>query len=146
MTTEYKKVEITYDESRNLWCFTLRGKDRSASSLANAKETIDKPAPKDSVPFTKIEAWHFEYGNTPRWAVVTGLGEKNWGSGTYVWLTKDKKRSKERVEGSVFPQNSTNDAICAQIIEKEKQRETLSTEIHKLKSKLLPLVLPKNEE
>lgn len=34
-------IEILYVEGENKWTFTLRGRDRSADSLAKAKEYID---------------------------------------------------------------------------------------------------------
>jgi hypothetical protein len=43
MTITHDDITITYDEKDNRWHFELRGRQRSAESLAKAKEFIDKP-------------------------------------------------------------------------------------------------------
>jgi hypothetical protein len=53
-TITYKGIEISYDERSDKWLYTLRGKDRSADILVNAKKAIDKPAPKDAEPFDRL--------------------------------------------------------------------------------------------
>ena len=51
----YRDIAITYDEQKDKWFFTLRGRDRSADSLANAKKAIDAPPPKEEKPFERFE-------------------------------------------------------------------------------------------
>src|SRR4051812_6947269 len=96
ITCTYNETVIAYDESRNLWLFVLRGRERSASSLALAKEAIDKPAPKEAKPFTKIDAWFIGYGESGERVEITAIAEPDRGGKLAVWIKRpDGKRSKE---------------------------------------------------
>lgn len=144
--TVHSDVTITYNERDNKWEFTLRGRDRSYPTLAQAKEFIDKPVPKEkSKPFEKIPAWHFDYGDGPVKVVVTGIAEIDYARRQCVWINKKGTRSKEPVT-EVFPQNEKNDAIAAATIEKRAAAEKLSKEVYALQHTLSPLMLPKDEE
>lgn len=139
---------ITYDEQENKWKFTLRGRDRSAESLAKAKEIIDKPVPAEKAkPFEKIPAWLFKYSSeTPVKVEITGIAEGyGYGRSEFVWVNNAKKRSKEMIAGGVYPSNEKNDFMVAQIIAKMKTVAELRDAIADLKSNLAPLVLPKDE-
>lgn len=140
-------VPITYNEGENRWTFTLRGRDRSAESLAKAKEYIDKPLPPEKAkPFEKIPAWFFPYNDEPQKVVVTGIAEGRWySSDVTVWITNNGKRSKESARFYIFPQNGTNDALAAQILAARAEISKLRESIEESKRQLLPLVLPKEE-
>lgn len=141
----HSDVSISYDERENKWLFTLRGRDRSAESLAKAKEIIDKPVPKEKAkPFEKIPAWHFDYGNDPEKVLVTGIAEVDYARRQCVWINRNGSRSKEPVT-EVFPQNEKNDAIAAATIEKRKAADRLTKEVWELQRTLSPLVLPKED-
>jgi len=139
---------ITYDEQENKWTFTLRGRDRSAESLAKAKEIIDKPVPAEKAkPFEKIPAWLFKYdGDTPERIEVTGIAEdRGYGGGQRVWIKHRGNRSKESTSFSIYPVSPQNDVIAQQVIEKQEFIAQLRGEVSVLKRKLSPLVLPKDE-
>ena len=139
---------ITYNEQENKWKFTLRGRDRSAESLAKAKEFIDKPLPAEKAkPFEKIPAWLFKYdGDTPARIDVTGIAEgRGYGGGEYVWINHKGARSKEAVRFSIYPSNPKNDEIVQRVSAKREAVKSLQEEISTLKRQLVPLVLPKDE-
>lgn len=143
----HSDVTITYDEQQNKWLFTLRGRDRSADSLAKAREFIDKPVPRDKAkPFQKIPAWFFRYGEPPVKIEITGIAEeRSYSGGERVWIKCKRSRSKESVAYAIYPQSTKNDALVQQIITKESQVEKLREEISNLRGKLEKLVLPKDE-
>lgn len=139
-------IVITYDERENKWTFTLRGRDKSSNSLADAKAIIDKPVPKDKAkPFQKIPAWFFKYNDGVKKIEVTGIAENSYTHQEYVWINDDGRRSKEAVRANIYPQTETNDICVGHIIAKEEQIAKLEDEIYELKWSLAPLVLPKDE-
>ncbi len=139
-------IVITYDEQQNKWCFTLRGRDRSADSLAKAKEIIDKPVPKEKAkPFEKIAAWFFRYSDLPKKIEVTGIAENRSYGGQQVWINCEGNRSKESAAYTIYPQNEKNDSLIAQIVAKENEIIAARKTVDALKRKLSPLVLPKDE-
>lgn len=140
----YKDVVIKYDESDNLWRFTLRDRDRTADSLLKAREFIDKPIPQNErKPFKRIPVWFTEYGNLPKRAEITGIAERR-SYGDYVWINCEGQRSKQVVR-SLFPQNAKNNKLIEQIIAKEEEKRTLEEAISELEGKLVRLELPKDE-
>jgi len=142
LTYTHNGVEITYDEVANLWRFTLRNRDRSTASLTDAKEAIDKRPPEKAKPFDKIEAWWVNYNNPPQRVQITGIAEGSYSRHKlWVWIKSNKGRSKEQVEGSIYQSDATNDAICEEIIEKEKEINSLRAKIQNLRSSLQPLKL-----
>lgn len=144
----HNDTHITYNEPENKWQFTLRGRDRSAESLAKAKELIDKPVPAGKAkPFEKIPAWFFGYSDTPKKVEVTGIAESpSYRRGeSSVWIVMDGARTKQNVTSSIYPSSPKNDKIIAQITAKETESEKLHQEARELKYTLDPLVLPKEE-
>ena len=98
METEYDGVKITYDEKANLWRFTLRGRDRSAESLANAKQAIDKPVPEEKAkPFKRIPAIKVEsYVPNFYFGEITSIAETpRYSNRVEVWFTRPDGRRKE---------------------------------------------------
>lgn len=51
ITITHNGVTITYSEVENKFVFELRGRERKVDSLREAREAIDKPAPKVKKPF-----------------------------------------------------------------------------------------------
>lgn len=145
ITVVHDDTTITYNESENRWTFTLRGRDRSAESLAKAKEYIDKPLPPEKAkPFEKIPAWIIRYNDRPEKGEITGIAERRYGR-EQVWVTVDGKRSKETVSYTVYPSNPKNDKLIEQILAAQVEIDKLKESISESKSHLDPLVLPKDE-
>ena len=139
-------VEITYDEGRNLFCFELRSRARTADSLRAAKEAIDKPRPKEKKPFTRFKAWRSRpYSMEWEPVEVTSIAEARYGSATEAWIT-DKKGSREKTGAySLFPCNEQNNELIASMLEVQKKIDTLTKEFAALKEKLKAYEIPKEE-
>jgi hypothetical protein len=147
ITITHSDVQITYNEGSDKWEFTLRGRDRSAESLAKAKEFIDRPLPKEKdKPFQRIPAWLFRYNDEPKKVEITGIAEgRGYKGDEKVWISDGKDRRKESVGYSIYPQSANNDAIVLTILEKNAAAAKLHQEVSELNSKLSPIVLPKDE-
>jgi hypothetical protein len=143
MKTEYSGIEISYDEGRDKWLFDLRGRSRSAESLAKAKEAIDKePKEKRTQSFPRFEAYHWSYNNFGVVIVTSVADDAYYGQGKTFWVVeKDGKRKKERDYG-LFPVNDHNTAIVNQILEKEKEAEKIAEKISNLRQELQKATVP----
>jgi hypothetical protein len=124
--TTYRSIEIEYSEDRNLWCFTLDDKDRTAQTLANAKKAIDAPGRKK---FDRFEAYRQEWAGCGYEVVtVTGLTENS----EYVWISRNGKGShryhKQREKVglySLYVHDDANRRIIDEMSETAKQIEEL---------------------
>lgn len=151
-TSTHQGIEIVYRESDNRWVFTLRGRERSAESLANAKAAIDKPEPKKkSDKFTPVEAWFdgHRWGGRGEWkkVTVTSIAESyvrvsDCGD---VWIKDGKERSKQSAD-RIYPVGEANDAIIEQLRNLDKEKADLEERIAATKDKLKPFIVPKDEE
>jgi hypothetical protein len=143
----HDETTITYNESENRWTFTLRGRDRSAESLAKAKEYIDKPVPAEKAkPFEKIPAWLLDYNRKPVQVEVTGVAERvRYGGEEEVWIKSGTTRCKQRTS-NVVPSNPKNDELIAAMLCNLEDQRKLGTEYEKLRQKLDPLVIAKEAE
>lgn len=141
----HSDITITYNEGEDKWQFTLRGRDRSAESLAKAKEYIDKPLPPEKAkPFEKIPGWFFPYSDKPQKVEITGIAERRYRSEA-VWISISGKRQKENINYHVYPSNSKNDTLIEEILAAQKEIEKLQKNVSESKRRLSPLVLPKDE-
>lgn len=135
----HNETVITYDESRNVWSFTMRDQDRSTESLAKAKEFIDRPEPVKAKPFEKIPAWIFKYSEGPKRVEVTGIAEGH-SSRQKVWIKNSKGGgSKEDVAYYIYPSNTENDDKVSDILEKMKEIKAIEKRVSELKESLQPL-------
>ena len=142
----HSDTTITYNEREDKWQFTLRGRDRSADSLAKAKEYIDKPvAAEKAKPFEKIDAWFFEYTDDPKKVQVTGIAESRYSSSPEVWINSKEGRKRVQVRYKLFVANEQNDTTVGQMVARKNQIDLLRKEISNLKEKLIQLEIPKEE-
>lgn len=136
----YEGVKILYDESDNVWRFTLRGRERSSESLAKAKESIDKPVPEEKKKgFIPVQAWKGDsyYGTKWKQVIVTSIAEKGYRSYDELWIKDGTCRSKE-CSSSIFAFTDENAALIdkmnsltEQIEKLEEQRKGLSRKMEK---------------
>ena len=88
--TTYNEVEISYNEDDSKFEFQLRGRLRSAATLKEAKEAIDKTPKEAKKPFERFTCWLIDanmasslFGNTkPEVVEVTSFAgmEKDYAS------------------------------------------------------------------
>lgn len=144
---------ITYDEGRDLFCFELRGRQRTAESLRKAKEAIDAPPPKQRKPFARFKAWNRQsvsWGTSDYVEVeVTSIAEERYaGQAMEVWINNSVAQYRQRAKVSVydiFPRNEKNDAIIAEWKERHERIKALQTEQQATVKKLKPYVIPKED-
>ena len=143
MKTEHNGIEISYDENKNSWLFDLRGRSRSADSLAKAKEAIDKePKEKRAQTFPRTEAYLWNYEGFKVVTVTSVAEEGYYGAGKSFWVNDGTKRKKERFS-SLYPVNEHNTDLVDAIKAKDAERERISEQIESLKEKLKPIEVPK---
>jgi hypothetical protein len=122
----YHSVEIEYRESENKWYFELRGRERSAHTLKDAKEIIDKPEPKEKSTFKRVNAIRIGYSpNDIEFIEVTSIAEKGrYDRETSFWTVANGNRQK-RDGRSIYSDNEFNRAVVAKIQSLAKEIETL---------------------
>lgn len=118
-TLEYQGTTIEYIEADNKFRFELRGRERKAESLKQAKEWIDKPEPakKSSKPFKRFEAlfsgaWSGHDKINRKVVTVTSAAQdthRGTNTPSAAWILRDggDNRSKEPVE-KLFEINDAN--------------------------------------
>lgn len=134
VTTTYHDVEIAYDEQANVWRFIARGHERKSSSLALAKEAIDKPDPTEKKPFDKRQAWMLKSFGNPVEVTVTSTAAGGYGGDSY-WITEGKTRSKMAAH-YLYEKSHKNDAIVSELIDLKKAQEALNQKIESTKARL----------
>lgn len=121
---EYKGIQILYLEEPNKWRFELRGRERKAESLKQAKEWIDKPEPvkKSTKSFERFQCYlkdrFFSYGDGKikvQVVTVTSVAEDDYRRGNLpqvAWITSEKsERSKQNVENLLVIDDDTKKKI-----------------------------------
>lgn len=136
MTTTHRDIEITYDEKDNRWHFELRGRQRSADSLAKAREFIDKPVTeKEEKPFKPISAWFWDYRDEPHKVIVTSIAEHRGYGYAQAWIKDGKDRGKADAR-HLFPDTDATAAVITKWTSIRLQRDVLSEQLSKLKASL----------
>lgn len=140
ISVTYDGVDINYIERSNTWNFELRGRERHADSLKSAKEAIDKPEPKQKIPFTRIPAWMvtgaFSGHKSTQFVRVeiTSIAEtEGYGGILDFWIVSDGDRAKEpntRLIADTVKNFETMRVYDSKFIE----REVLSKELQALLS------------
>ncbi len=146
MTIKYNETTILYDEENNRWKFELRGRHRSAESLAKAKEFIDKPVnDKEEKPFTRIAVFakpKYGYNKNEMFDIgeVTSVAESSYGSRKEVWVVVGKTREKRDAD-NCYIKNDQNAEIITQIKSFTNQIHALEERRFKLYEKLQPITV-----
>ena len=144
MKTVHNSIEISYNEEKDVWEFTLRGRSRSAQSLSKAKEAIDKEPPeKRTQTFPRFDAYIFTYGHEDKIVSVTSIADDPYRATTYFWISsKDKSRSKEPAS-NLFPVNEHNTGVVAEIRRVRKEIDGLEKQKAAWHAKLQCATVPK---
>lgn len=143
----YKGVAISYNEHNDKWEFTLRGQERSASTLSKAKAVIDKPAPKNKKPFQRFKAWTkrgWGEGGFIECEVTSIADAPSW-STPEVWVQKGSERRKVYAR-DVYLKNARNDSLIAEIGKLEKQFNEVRTLIDERQSKLESIQIKREDD
>ena len=139
ITVIHSGIEITYDENNNVWKFELRGRERKAESLVKAKEAIDKPEPISKKKFEPIAGFMLSgpYNKEFEDVSVTSIVERGFGLGTYVWVSKNGSRSKERLR-NVYQDSPENRQTLSELLDIINQM----TKLEEIKDKKIQSLKP----
>ncbi len=137
--TIYKDTEITYDEDRNVWTFALRGRDRSAAALLNAKAAIDKAASeKKAKAFEPVRAILVEYGGVYTFGTITSIAEPGHRDEVEVWFSADGTRRKYQLS-NLKADTSANRQLLAEVYALRREIESLQKKQDHKVSELEPV-------
>lgn len=139
ITTEHNGITITYNEPMNIWEFELRGRSRTAESLAKAKEAIDKP-PKNKAEaktFKRCEAFAFSFGEVKRITVTSIADEDSW-NGAQCWVIQDGRRSRQPVH-STYAITPENEARVKEFISTTEKIKALRSKTEQIKQAMTPI-------
>jgi hypothetical protein len=140
---KHRETEIEYDQSKNLWRFTLHGRERSSESLAKAKEAIDKPVPVKAKPFEEVTAWIKKWDQGWKKCRITSIADSpSYSSSTWVWVVTDSARSKQKTE-DIYPSCEGNDQLISELQAVDAKIEALNEEKSKLMERLKCYIAPK---
>ena len=111
ISENYNDVEVTYQETENVWRCELRGRERTFPSLAKAKQAIDKPEPSEKAPFTRVKGWIQQYNLFKRVEVTSIAEMPRYSTGIYVWCVIDGARQKQRADNIYADTEDTRNLI-----------------------------------
>lgn len=143
----YRDVEIVYVERDDKWNFTVNGRERNSDSLTQAKESIDRSLDyeKKERPWRPFAAYHKDYNQDFVPVTVTSVADRGYGSSTYYWISKNKKRSKES-EFELFAATPENEQKIVRWRELGKQIDRLDAEQRKLVEEMERIKAPEAAE
>ena len=150
LTVVYDGITISYDERDDVFRFILRGRNRSANSLRQAKEFIDKPVPESvkKKTFEPTQAYYqgrYSGDFAFEEVTVTSVAEDSR-HGISLWI-KDANgnRSKEGTY-AVFLKNDANAKIIQQIKDITKQINDLEEQRSTLKDSMAKFEVEKEQD
>lgn len=141
ISVTHQGINIVYRESDNKFVFELRGRERSVDSLREAREAINKPAPKDKKEFKRIDAWYSSYRERYTKVQVTSIVDGRFDE---CWIADGKNRSKTRLS-SVYPCGPKNDEVVAKVNALKDDIQRIEKQIIELEETLKCLEDSKNE-
>jgi hypothetical protein len=144
----YGGIDIAYDEQDDKWTFTLRGVDRSAKTLANARKAIDAPIPVDKKPFTPVTVYNTTgYGRPLEKITLTSVANKGrYEYQNQLWM-KDKNGDRRKVGiNGLYVVNEHNEKLHAEILAKYAEADKLRRQAEDLLKKMTPFKLPEETE
>jgi hypothetical protein len=142
--TTYGGIDIFYHEATDQWTFTLRGKDRRASTLTLAKAAIDTPPPADKKPFKRCKAFYKRWSGPPHLAEITSIADTNTLSPIF-WLVDGDKRETVSIF-DLFAHTDKNQARVDVWLELDKQAAHIERAKTNLLEKMEKFELPKDTE
>ena len=123
VVVQYRGVAIHYDESDNRWRLDLRGREKSAESLVEAKKIVDTPVKEKVPPFERVKVYSgSRWGSEPFEIVeVTSVAERTrYSTSMEVWLSVGDKRRKQSTN-DLFLINERNTTLIAEHVKLEEE-------------------------
>ena len=140
ITINYGGIDVAYEERGDKWTFTLRGKERSASSLTLAKAAIDAPPPKDEAPFKRVECYRGDYGRYTVVVVTSATAYKD--DFRYRHAGDEGRRNKGTQTGygsQLYPVTPENTAKIEQIKALIEQKDKLAQQAESIRKSMFNL-------
>lgn len=134
----YDGITIGYDEQEDVWRFILRGRNRKAASLTQAKEFIDKPVPDEvkKAPFQPIEALYksgYSYSKEEYAPVtITSLAEDSRYNAVEAWIREEDGSRRKVGIHSLYLKNDHNAKVIQQLKDIDKQTADLKAKRDKI--------------
>jgi hypothetical protein len=138
ITVKHNDTTIVYLEDTNNWLYTKGNRERTAPSLAEAKRIIDIPAKEDKSAFKRTEAWVWNSGTYQR-GMVTSQAYCRYSDNRYWVSIASVQRRFQASAHEIFPCNEQNDRLISQWCDLSKERDRLSVEMEKRKTKMTHL-------
>lgn len=108
----YDGIEIEYKERENKWNFELRGRERNADSLKQAKEIIDKPDPIKKTPFNKTRAYRSGLFDKDSFKLVTVTSIAEYDRRTpYFWVTDETGNRRKESASNIYAHTAVNASL-----------------------------------
>jgi len=148
MRTEYNGITIVYDELKDKFIFTLRGRERWADSLTKAKVAIDTPVKnKKESTFEPVEAYHRSYYSQKFEKVkVTSMVDCGLGRQPDFWISNSGKNRSKVGAHNIYPITDSSTKIvneCNAIID---QIAELHAQVGRLSNKVKCMEVPEEEK
>lgn len=140
----YRNIEIKYRENTNTWVFELGGREKSAGSLREAKDTIDK-APKPKREVVRFQAYLLSWSDSRIEEVTVGAASKDYRGKPQFWISNNGQRSKESATNLVKI-NDVNNVIVEEMRALSQQIVTLQAERTAKAEKLERVDIPDDDE
>lgn len=145
---EYHGITITYNESTDVWLFTLRGRDRSAETLLKAKEYIDRPVKSTKAnTFTRTKVM-LRTGGSFVEGEVTSIAGTGYRGRAEAWVSYTVEGRAQRAKyfcNDLYPINPVNMSGIERIRAIDEQRAKLNREREAVVAGLKPYVPPEPE-
>lgn len=145
VTVLYCDVLVTYEEDRDVWTFSLRGRERSAPSLAKAKESIDKVPAEKKNDFQRVPVYCYNGWSSSAMSKgeITSIAEGRF-STPEVWVVINGVREKKHAS-NVFPIGPANDGVVQVLEQLQHELEVVQAKIKASKGQLQAYAVAQDE-
>lgn len=135
--TVYNDVQISYDELRSKFCFTVDGNYFTADSLGDAKFKIDNP-PKQKIPWTRAKGFTFSHWTKDGLATgeITSIVGAGAPGGADCWFVSDQGRQRH-VASLVYLDTPANRELLAKVRELDRQSDELEKQRKQIVKQML---------
>lgn len=136
LNTIYAGVLIEYNEADNVWEFNVRGRDRQATSLENAKKAIDRPEPKEKPPFERVEVFYMASYRDPVRVTVTSQAISRYGQDRYRIISGPNSKVEVVNARDLYGDTPSNRAAAQNLQSIRTQIEKLNKESNRIQESM----------